>query len=66
MNDSVRILFFLFAGLFSIVSAAADWDWFMDSGKARIFVSLFGRGGARIFYILLGIVIIFLGFASTN
>jgi hypothetical protein len=36
-------------GIFAICGAAFNCDWFMNSRKARLFLSLFGRGGARIF-----------------
>jgi len=49
------------AGLFSICGAAFDWDFFINSRKARFFVSTFGRTGARIFYALLGLVIVVMG-----
>lgn len=46
----------LFAvGLFSITCAVMNWDWYMNSRRARLFVSIFGRTGARIFYVLLGL-----------
>lgn len=48
-------------GLFSICGALFDWDFFINSRKARIFVSLFGRGGARIFYGGLGLFLVVLG-----
>ena len=44
-------------GLFSLVCAAKDWDWFMNHRKARFMTSLFGRKGARIFYGALGLFI---------
>ena len=54
--------FLLFAaGAFCIVGAAMDWDWFMNSRKAQLFVTLFGRNGARVCYYVLGAVIIVLG-----
>jgi hypothetical protein len=49
------------AGLFSICGAVFDWDWFINSYKARFFVSIFGRNGARIFYGILGLVIVVMG-----
>lgn len=52
----VQSLAFL-AGLFTILGAALDWDWFMNHGKARPFVRAFGRNGARVFYVVLGLVI---------
>ena len=45
-------------GFFSIVCAALDLDWFMNHSKAWLFVKLFGRDGARVFYILLGLAAI--------
>ena len=54
-------LIFVAAGVFSICGAAFDWDWFINSRKARFFVATFGRTGARILYALLGIVITILG-----
>lgn len=58
-------LFIVAAGIFSIAGAALDWDWFINSRKARLLVSLFGRNGARIFYGLLGAVITVLGLLIT-
>ena len=52
-------------GLFSICGAAFDWDFFINSRKARFFVTIFGRTGARIFYGLLGLAIVVLGVLIT-
>ncbi len=49
------------AGLFSICGAASDWDWFMNSRKAALFVTLFHRTGARVVYALIGIGISVVG-----
>lgn len=49
------------AGAFTVVAAFADWDWFMQNYKARFFVNLLGRQGARTFYAILGLAIIVLG-----
>ena len=43
MNPAGLIL--MAAGVFSIAGAALDWDFFINSRKARLFVSLFGRNG---------------------
>lgn len=51
-------------GLFSVLAGVFNWDFFFNSRKARLWIRLFGRGGARIFYILLGILIIVLGIFS--
>lgn len=47
-------LFFLGVGVFVLVAAAINWDWFFEHRKSQLFVSLFGRTGARVFYALLG------------
>ena len=49
------------AGIFSVCGAAFDWDFFIESRKARFFVDTFGRNGARIFYGILGAVIAVMG-----
>ena len=46
------------AGLFTVLGALFDWDWFMEHPKARFFTTILGRGGARMFYGLLGIVLV--------
>jgi Immunity protein 17 len=56
-------LFFMAAGGFSIVGAVQDWEWFLQSRKARLFVTLMGRKGARIFYGILGLALVVLGAA---
>jgi len=53
-------------GLFSICGAAFDWDWFINSRKAQPFVTLFGRTGARVFYMLLGSAIALGGALMTS
>lgn len=59
MNNNLLTFLLLFgAGVFTIVGAVMDWNWFMNSRRARFFVAIFGRMGARIFYILLGLFII--------
>lgn len=62
-NDFTMILGIL-AGVFSIAGAIFDWDWFMNHHRARFFVNLFGRGGARMFYVVLGCLIIALSVTS--
>jgi hypothetical protein len=48
-------------GSFSIAGAYFNWDWFMNSRKARPIVAIFGRAGARIFYALIGVALTMLG-----
>lgn len=44
-----------------VFCAAMDYDWFMKNYKAAIFVTLFGRDGARVVYIFLGLMMFFMG-----
>ena len=66
MEAYERNLFLLGAacGIFCIVCAAMNWDWFMNSRKARFMCNLLGRNGARIFYAILGAAITALGVAG--
>lgn len=50
------------AGLFSFLASIFNWNFFFENRKAYLFVKLFGRNGARIFYGLLGLALIILGF----
>ena len=47
-------------GLASIFCAIMNYDWFMINNKSATFVAIFGRDGARVFYIILGVVFIVL------
>ncbi|MEM8780999.1 MAG: immunity 17 family protein [Cyanobacteria bacterium P01_G01_bin.49] len=48
-------------GIFALCGAILNWDWYMNHRKARFFVKIFGRTGARIFYGILGVGLIILG-----
>jgi len=49
------------AGLFTAAGGAFDWDWFMNSGKARFFVNALTRNGARIMYGVIGVALVVVG-----
>lgn len=53
-------LFAFLCGVFVIAAAVLDWDWFFNNWRARFFVNLLGRDGARLFYTLLGALLFFL------
>ena len=48
------------SGALCIFCSIMDYDWFMNHRKAKFFVNIFGRIGTRIFYIILGAVVMFL------
>jgi small neutral amino acid transporter SnatA (MarC family) len=50
-------------GLFFFFVAVLNWDWYFSLRSARIIQRCFGRIGARIFYLLLGIGLVGLGIA---
>jgi tetratricopeptide (TPR) repeat protein len=56
-----RSYFAVAAGIFTILGAMLDWDWFMHHPRARFFVAILGRTGARVFYMLLGCFLLALG-----
>ena len=58
--DFVDVLLIL-AGAFSLLGGILNWDWFMTGRRAQLIVKLFKRTGARVFYGLLGIVLIVAG-----
>ena len=53
--------FLIAAGTFAICGAVLDWNWFMNNRKAQFFVRLFGRAGTRLFYVILGTILIIMG-----
>jgi hypothetical protein len=58
------IILSVFGGLFSLAGAILDWEWFMSNHKAAVFVRILGRNGARLFYALLGLGLVGLGFGG--
>jgi hypothetical protein len=48
-------------GAFTVCGAANDWEWFMNHHKARLWLAMFGRTGTRIFYGILGSVLVVMG-----
>lgn len=63
MNPSEYFILFIFMalGLFSLVAAIFNFDWYFQTSGAATFIKLFGRQGARIFYALLGLGLITCG-----
>jgi small neutral amino acid transporter SnatA (MarC family) len=68
MRESIMPLwasiFCVLAGLFSFAGAAFNWEWFMTHYRARLFVRVLGRNGARVLYALLGVFLASLGLAG--
>ena len=51
-------------GLFAIAGGLRDWPWFWNSRRAKTAIHLFGPHGARVFYVLLGVVLILAGIGA--
>jgi len=60
MDPTIYFLFviFILMGAFSLVSAVFNFNWYFESEGVMMFVRRFGRKGARIFYAVLGLVLI--------
>ena len=58
--NPIGFLFIAF-GVFTVLGAALDWELFMGHRKARFFVGIMGRGGARVFYGFIGMGLVVLG-----
>lgn len=49
---------FVVVGLLSILASIFDWDWFFHSQNTQFIVHNVGRKKARMFYALLGLLMI--------
>ncbi len=52
---------FLLAGCFSLLCALMNWDWFFKSPNAQVIVKPLGRTYARLFYGIVGLVMMVIG-----
>ncbi|MBE6859523.1 MAG: hypothetical protein E7498_08865 [Ruminococcus sp.] len=59
--DIVIALIIIAGGIFSIIGAVRNRDRFMDNYKARRYVRIFGRNGARVSYVIRGVFLIIVG-----
>lgn len=46
------------AGLFVLAGSAFNWDWYWERRRTALWIDLFGRTGARIFYGILGVAVL--------
>jgi hypothetical protein len=54
-------LIFIAIGLFAVLAAFSDWRFFWENRRARFLVVIITKTGARIFYTLVGGVLLILG-----
>ena len=59
LRVATYIVFFLYllSGTLSVGAAVCRWRWFFETQNSRLMIRFFGRRGARIFYLLLGIFV---------
>lgn len=65
MNENKELIVMVFAivaGTFSILASIFNWNFFFENRKARLFLQIFGRQGARFFYVLFGLGLLFLAY----
>jgi small neutral amino acid transporter SnatA (MarC family) len=55
---------FILAGLYSLAGSIFNWEWFFSSRRGSVLARLIGRTGARIFYGLLGLLLVGVGAAG--
>lgn len=60
-SDYFILFLFIALGIFSIVAALFNFDWYFKTGGAMTFVNWLGRTGARWFYVFLGLGLIACG-----
>lgn len=61
-TEWVAIIISIGAGAFAIMASIFNWDFFFENRKAQLFLKLFGRNGARIFYSGLGLFLFYIGY----
>lgn len=59
-SSIISAVILILLGLYMILAAVFNWNFFFESRKAAVFLSLFGRNGARIVYLIFGAVLIIL------
>lgn len=62
MLNIVAAIIFLILGLLSISASIFNFKWFFTSENGKMFVKLFGRKGARVFYGIVGILILYMAY----
>ncbi len=60
-TDYFILFVFIALGIFSLIAAIFNLDWYFQTNGAATFVNRLGRNGARIFYALLGAALIACG-----
>lgn len=49
---------FVLVGIVSLMASAFNWEWFFNAQNSQFIVKNMGRNSARMFYAIIGIVMI--------
>ena len=66
MLNTIASAIFVILGILSISAAIFNFKWFFTSENGRMFVKLFGYTGARIFYGISGVLILYMAYYVYN
>ena len=58
---NVTAVVFMLAGAYVLLGGLLNWNRFMNSRNAGLIVRIIGHQGARLFYMIVGIVLVVLG-----
>lgn len=58
MQGDTLAWFLMGAGLFTLIAAIANWEWFFNNWRARVVTNMLGREGARMLYAVLGVAML--------
>lgn len=62
--DTIDLIIMIFAiafGVFALMASILNWDFYFEHPRAKFFVKILTRTGARIFYAILGLFLMGLG-----
>lgn len=66
MLNTITAVIFVILGILSISASIFNFKWFFTSENGKMFVKFFGRRGARIFYGIMGILILYMAYYVYN
>ncbi|PCH75691.1 MAG: hypothetical protein COB98_08505 [Flavobacteriaceae bacterium] len=62
MSETTINILFMLIGVFAIVASVLEWNFFFNSKKAQGLIAILGRKGTKIFYIVIGVGLLLVGF----
>lgn len=62
MAKIVAVVLFIVLGSFALIASLFNLKWFFTSENGRLFIKLFGYKGARIFYGIVGALILYMAY----